>query len=139
MRQPGCRCGDVCGICNRESGSGAPALQSRSERRRDAGIVADYIGAVRRVHYGRVVKVEARRVDGAVAGDNVARRIDTDDLVVELVADQSVAIGQTDCARRRGSWIAACTGIREEMPKVGTRFISFANTAVIQVRVESIP
>src|SRR6516162_7414351 len=88
----------------------------RSEGRRDSGIVADHVRAVRRVHLAGIAGTEARVVDRAVTGDDLLRRIDLNHLVVELIADQRVAVGQAHRARRERRRIAARAGVGEVIP-----------------------
>ena len=57
-------------------------------RRRNSGIVVDHVCAVRPIYpLGGVPGAETWLVKIAVTDDNVARRIDPDYLVIELIAD----------------------------------------------------
>src|SRR6202035_5896377 len=66
------------------------------ERGRQAGEVADHLGVI-----GTIEAVEAvsRGVERSLLEHDVLTGSDLDDAVVELVADERVAIGQADCAR----------------------------------------
>jgi hypothetical protein len=81
--------------------------RQRSEWGSDAGVVADYVGAVRRIHHTGIRGAKARDVDRAEAANDLLRLIDLDHLVVELIADEGVAVGQAHRARRERRWIAA--------------------------------
>jgi len=99
--------------------------------RSDARVVADHVCAVWPIHaLGDVLGAETWLVNITVAGDNVARRIDLDYLVIELIADQRVAICQADRAGWEGHRIAARADIGEEVPEVGPGFIGFDDAAV---------
>ena len=103
-------------------------------RRRDARIVVDDICAVRPIHpLGDVLGAETWLVKIAVAGDNVARRIDPDYLVIELIADQRISICKSHCAGWEGHRVAAWAGIGEEVPEISSGFIGFDDTAVVGV------
>ena len=106
----------------------------------DARVVADHVCAVWPIHaLGDALRAETCLVNIPVFwGDNVARRIDLDYLVIELIADQRIAIFQTDCAGREGHRIAARAGIGEEVPEVGPGFIGFDDPAVGGVGDESV-
>jgi len=107
--------------------------------RSDARIVADHVCAVWPIHaLGDVLRAETWLVNITIAGDNVARRIDRDYLVIELIADQRVAICQADRAGWEGHWITARADIGEEVPEVGPSFIGFDDAAVVGVGDEGI-
>jgi len=108
--------------------------------RSDARVVADHICAVWPIHTLRdVLGAETWLVNITVAGDNVARRIDPDHLVIELIADQRVAIFQADRSGWEGHRVAAWAGISEEVPEVGSGFIGFDDTAIGGVGDEGVP
>src|SRR6266852_5872208 len=69
-------------------------FQQPSERWRHTGVVADDVRAVRRIHLkGRPV-VKSRVVDLSIGANDLLLPIEFDHLVVELIADQRVAICQ---------------------------------------------
>ena len=71
-----------------------------SERWRDAGVVSDHVRAVWRVHLNGRAGTISWSVHRAVAGDYHLRYTNLDDLVVELIADQRVAVRESHRARR---------------------------------------
>ena len=94
----------------------------------------DHICAVWPIHpLGDVLGAVPWLVNIAVAGDNVARRIDPDYLVVELIADQRISVCKSHCAGWQGHRVAAWAGIGEEVPEVGSGFVGFDDAAVAGV------
>ncbi len=75
----------------------------------------------------------ARVVDLAVAANDRHRLTDLDHLVVELIADQRVAVGQPHGTRRQGRWIAAWTRVGNELPDWVVFAIDFDNATVVGV------
>src|SRR5580692_2490267 len=85
---------------------GIVGVEVEVERRRQAGVVADYFCVVRRIQailrgVEVVPDIGANRTRPAferqsVAGINCAGRSDADDAVVELVADQRVPAAKSD-------------------------------------------
>src|SRR5438477_906452 len=64
-------------------------------RRREPCEVADHLRVIGTVQsLTRILQTKPRRIDVAEAADNGAARIDLDDPVVELVADERVAGGE---------------------------------------------
>src|SRR3984893_3010099 len=108
------------------------------ERRGDAGIVAYHVCAVGRIHQSGGLGTETRVVNRAVAGDDRLRMAYFDYLVIKLVADQSVAIGQPYCPRRQRRRIDARASVREVLPDVVVEAIHFNDPVVIGIGKEGI-
>src|SRR5260370_23445897 len=85
----------------------AKSVQSEARGRSDAGVVADHICAIWRIHFNGGLGTKARIVNCAVAGDNDFRHGDFDDLVIKLIADSSIAVSYPDCSGRHRRRLAA--------------------------------
>ncbi len=111
----------------------------RSERWRDAGVVADCVGAVGCIQFGQGgVRVEAGIVDRAVSGDDLLGIVNIEHLIVELVGDQSVAVGETNSASGSGSRIAARAIAGGELPDDRVGGIDFDDEIVASIGKKSV-
>ena len=103
-------------------------------RRGEAGIVVEHICAVRPIYtLGDVLGPKTWLVNIAVAGDYVAQRIDSNYLVIELIADERISVCKSHSAGWKGHRVAAWADVGEEVPEVDSGFIGFDDAAVVGV------
>src|SRR5271165_5234401 len=101
-----------------------------SERSRQAGEVADDFRVVGRIELIEAVSCDA---NGALAPDDVAETVHLNHLVVELIADQGVAIPEANGARWLRRSHAAHASVGDELPGDLLRRRHFERAAVIGV------
>ena len=113
------------------------------EWRREASVVSDSLGVVRRVEsaVGDIRLIVAERGDLAEGAHDLQVVVYLNDPVVVLIANQCIAIAQADSARRKRA--SACTidapriavwiGVGEILGKDVAGLIGFDNAAVARV------
>src|SRR5215469_1611576 len=119
------------------------------KRRSDTRVIADALGVVGRVEsvVGDAVDVVAERSDLAEGPDNLLVRAHLNDAMVVLIADQGVAVLQTQSASRERTSacaidaprIALGIGVGEVLPEYSAVLIGFHNAGVAGVGDQSMP